>query len=178
MANMYGYNSSSAHKLNDSYDYRKLSESVSRPTEVRTVSKKHTKRAELTKAQIVSKRIKNTLQVAFIFVTAFVIINRYVAINEANTQISELKEEYNSVVAANQDLQAKIDRAVDLKKLQTIASDKFGMIRPERYQMFYIDMNQADFSESVAQTQSEDAKESVAVNGVPGTIIGAMKIFK
>ena len=101
-----------------------------------------------------------------------------VAINEANSRISELKKEYNSIVAVNQDLQAKIDKSIDLKKLQTVASEKFGMVRPERYQMFYVDMQLGDYAENVAKEKVDDVKEKVAVMGVPGTIISAMKMFK
>ena len=52
------------------------------------------------------------------------------------------------------------------------------MVRPEQYQIFYVDMGMDDYSENVAENAAENAKEKVAVNGVPGTIIGAMKIFK
>lgn len=179
MANMYEYNTSSAHKLNDNYRYSNpKTRNPETPAEVRRAPVRQTKKAELTKAQLVSRRVGRVLKTALCFAVAFIIINRYVAINEANSRINELKDEYNSVVAANEDLQAKIDKAVDLKTLQTVASEKFGMVRPERYQMFYIDMELDDFAENVAQNENEDEKEKVAVTGVPGTIIGAMKIFK
>ena len=53
------------------------------------------------------------------------------------------------VQAENQAIKAKIDKSVDLKNLQTIANEKFGMVRPENYQVFYVNLDSGDYSENV-----------------------------
>lgn len=176
MANMYGYNTSSAHKTEvyaDDLGQERRTAAQKRREEIKRVQE--ARRAAKVNAQL---RFRKMLGVAACFVMAFLIISRYVAINEANTEISNLKDEYNNIVASNQDLQAKIDKAIDLKKLQTVASEKFGMVKPERYQIFYVDMQQGDFSENIAANKADDERKKVAVTGVPGTIIGSMKLFK
>lgn len=167
MANMYGYNTSSAYRLDEN---DRLMKPMHREDAKREASKSREKKT--------AARRWTFLKIGICFAIAFVIVGRYVAINEANSRISELKKEYNSIVAVNQDLQAKIDKSIDLKKLQTVASEKFGMVRPERYQLFYVDMQLGDYAENVAKEKADDVKEKVAVMGVPGTIISAMKMFK
>ena len=171
MANMYGYNTSSAFKLDE--NDRRIEHAQRRAVE----SNEKERRATVNKSKATKSKFA-LLKIAVCFAVAFMIVVRYVAINEANSKISELKKEYSSIIAANQDLQAKIDKAIDLKKLQIVANEKFGMVRPERYQMFYVDMQLDDYAENVAKEKADDVKEKVAVMGVPGTIISAMKIFK
>ncbi len=172
MSNLYGYNSSSAYKLDDDYKLNtrtangRLHEN-SRRTETKTkaVAEKKT-----------TVKFSSILKIAICFAVAFVIVNGYVKINEAYSQIAKLEKEYNDVIATNQDLQVKIDKAIDLEQLQTIVSEKYGMARPERYQMFYIDMEQGD----VAKTFKDEKKteKKVKMSGVTGTITSAMNIFK
>lgn len=174
MSDMYGYNTSSAYKT----DFNYIGEKREKEKKEFNMKKREERIRAAKRQQLALQRAANTIRVLVVFAVAFVIINRYVAINEANSKINELKKTYNEQLATNQNLQAKIDKSIDLKKLQTVASEKFGMVRPEQYQIFYVDMGMGDYSENVAENAAENAKEKVAVNGVPGTIIGAMKIFK
>lgn len=174
MANLYGYNTSSAHKL-ESYSY---SSPGKKPSGEKTLEKRQKKQEAAKKKNRALKNIAATLKLLAVFGVAFAIINGYVAINEANSGVAKLKKEYETALAENQDLQAKIDKAIDPKQLQSIAGEKFGMVRPERYQMFYIDMNQEDVSENIANSEIKDEKQAVAASGVLGTVIGKMKLFK
>ena len=171
MANLYGYNTSTARKL-ESNDFRHAQnlhkelhkinrENISKPT-----------RRPKQKAGFGS-----FVCVAIAFVMAFAIVGGYVAINEANNEISMLKAEYNDIVAGNQALQVKIDKAIDFNELQEIAGKKFGMARPERYQMFYIDLDMNDVSEDMVETTVPEKDEKVNVTGVPGIITGTLNIF-
>ena len=169
MANLYSYNTSSAYKLNDFEIGRK------------PVSKElhhDEKKVNQNRMPSSNKRARRSLKPVAVLMTvlcfavAFIIVNGYVKINE----ISKLDAEYNKVVAANQDLQVKIDKAVDLEQLQQVAEEKYGMIRPERSQVFYIDMEQEDYA--VTNNNKEMKNEEVTMNGVTGTITGTMNIFK
>ena len=165
---MYGYNTSSAYRT----DFNYIDEKREKEKKEFNMKKREERIRAAKRQQLALQRAANTIRVLVVFAVAFVIINRYVAINEANSRINELKKTYNEQLATNQNLQAKIDKSIDLKKLQTVASEKFGMVRPEQYQIFYVDMGMDDYSENVAENAAENAKEKVAVNGVPGTIIG------
>lgn len=170
MSNLYGYNTSNAYKLDNEFN------TIKRTQNDGLHVKQNKARAKDYARNRAAKNMKNFLRIALCFAVAFVIVNGYVKINEAYNEVSKLEKEYNDIIATNQDLQVKIDKAVDLEQLQTIASERLGMVSPERYQMFYIDMQQGDYAETYAD--NEKTKERVAMIGVAGTITGAMNIFK
>ncbi|MBO4941387.1 MAG: hypothetical protein J6D15_04210 [Clostridia bacterium] len=166
MSNLYSYNTSSAYKLDYTYDAMRHNESKRLHEE--------SKKSENKKHSFLN--ITNFIRVALCFAIAFVIVNGYVKINEAYSSVAKLEKQYNEIVATNQDLQVKIDKAVDLEQLLTIANEKFGMISPERYQMFYVDLSQNDFAQVCSDENNRETE--VAMSGVTGTITGAMNIFK
>ena len=173
MANLYSYNTSSAYKLNDFEVGRRNAAIKLHDVDKRVNRTRKTATHTATRTAIKPAAL---LMVALCFAIAFIIVNGYVKINEAYGEIADLEAEYNSVVAANQDLQVKIDKTVDLEQLQLIAEEKYGMIRPERSQIFYVDMEQSDYAET--KNDNKKAEEEVAMNGVTGTITGTMNIFK
>ena len=172
MSNLYSYNTSTARKLNmDYFDYpSRTAGKTSGPETSEAVA--HSKAKPKTHIGV-----KGILTVAIVFFMAFSIVSGYVSINEANNEISSLKDEYNNIVASNEALQVKIDKAVDLKKLQTVAGEKYGMVTPERYQMFYVDLNLEDFSEKTNAKEPQKEQGAFAVSGVPGVITGTLNIF-
>ncbi|MBQ7098004.1 MAG: hypothetical protein IJN96_07985 [Clostridia bacterium] len=168
MANLNGYNSSNAYKLDYQSDRTRASgESILHEKE------QNRKNVAATKTNP-AKSLANFLKVALCFAVAFAIINGYVNINEANNELAGLEDEYNEIVASNQDLQMKIDKAVDLADLQTVAN-AFGMVRPENYQMIYVDMEQDDLAETPVDDEAE--AEDPAVKGVAGSLTGTLNIF-
>ncbi len=168
MANLYGYNSSSAYKL----DYK--SERNRAYDENRLHEKEQNRKNVVSTRKNPAKSLASFLKVALCFAVAFAIVNGYVNINEANNELAGLEDDYNKIVASNQDLQMKIDKAVDLADLQTVAND-FGMVRPENYQMIYVDMEQDDFAETPVDDEAES--EDPAVKGVAGSLTGTLNIF-
>ena len=172
MANLYGYNTSTARKIYETD--RSYGQNLHR--EIQTEKKKVVnKTAHKPKAK---NSFVSFALVVMVFAMAFAVVSGYVAINEANNEISSLADEYNDIVASNQALQVKIDKAIDLSQLQTIAGEKFGMIRPERYQMFYVDLERNDYSESTSDKVKTEKEEKIAGMGVPGVITGALNIFR
>jgi len=172
LSNMYSYNTSTARKLSTDYGYRYDLKNEF-PTQNTTTQK--TQNKSKTKAKPALGRI---VAFALLFAAAFVIVNGYVAINEANNEISQLRDEYNNVLATNQSIQVKIDKTIDLNQLQSIAGEKLGMVRPERYQMFYVDLEMGDKAESSAKAKTETNEKAVAVTGAPGIITGTLNIFQ
>lgn len=169
MANLYGYNTSTARKLSE-FD-------MVYGQNLHKELHKETKNEIKTKARQKSKK-GNFILVLLCFVMAFSVVSGYVSINEANNEISSLASEYNNIVASNQALQVKIDKAIDLKELQTVAGERFGMIKPERYQMFYVDLEMGDFSEDTVNEEVSKKKERLAKMGAPGIITGALNILQ
>lgn len=170
MANLYGYNTSTARKLDntDAIYGQSLHKELHNITNTNTNTRKAVKPRS---------RFSGLITVALCFAMAFAVVSGYVSINEANNEISALRAEYNDIVAGNQALQVKIDKAIDLNQLQEIAGEKFGMVRPERYQMFYVDLEMGDYAENTADKTRIEKEEKINVAGVPGIITGALNIF-
>ena len=170
MSNMYSFNTSTARRLDGDYGYRYDFQNEFR-TEKTKVEKSNTK----AKAKPAFGKI-----VAFVlaFAAAFVIVNGYVSINEANNEIATLRNEYNDVLATNQSIQVKIDKTIDLNQLQNVAGEKLGMVRPERYQMFYVDLEMGDKTENAKKSKLQTSEKTIAVTGAPGIITGTLNIFQ
>lgn len=174
MANLYGYNTSTARKLNETdirygQNLHKELHRENKRTEIRHQASNKTKQ---------KKGFSGFFAIVVCFAVAFAVVNGYVAINEANNEISDLKAEYNNIVASNQSIQVKIDKAIDLGQLQTVAGEKFGMARPERYQMFYVDLDMDDFSENTVDNGKAEKEKQIANMGVPGIITGTLNLFQ
>ncbi len=172
MANLYGYNTSSAYKLGET-DLR-YGQNLQRE-----IHKENRSAAKPVASQRPKTRsgFANIVMVAAFFMMAFAVVSGYVAINEAKNEISSLQSEYNDIVASNQAIQVKIDKAIDLNKLQAVAGERFGMVRPERYQMFYVDLQMNDFAEKTSDKMQDEKNTKIANMGVPGVITGALNIF-
>ncbi len=169
MANMYGYNTSSAYKLDYTY---KSEDNVG----IKTLHTDEKPKADRTTGKGRSTRsLASFLKVAVCFAVAFAIVNGYVKINEINNDIAAQQADNAEVCARIEALEVKIDKAVDKEQLSTVASEKYGMIRPERDQIFYIDMEQEDFAETPGEKNKKS--ETSAMKGVTGSMTGALNIF-
>ena len=173
---MYDYSSSNARKLDYTWsDYRR---DVQKNDAVKTKSaEKQTKTVRINEAQAMSA-IKRMLMIAAAFMVAFLMVRGYVAINETENQIKALSEDLRMVQAENQSIKAKIDKSVDLKNLQAIANEKFGMIRPENYQVFYVNMDSEDHAENVKKEHNKQNTEGIPIEGVTGVLISSADMFK
>lgn len=171
MANLYNYNTSTARKLDDA-------EIVYGRNLHKELQRQARKNSNIDAKPKTKKGISNIVMVAMCFLMAFAVVDGYVKINEANNEISSLANEYNDIVASNQALQVKIDKAVDLKELQTLAGEKFGMMRPERYQMFYVDLEMEDSIENTVAKGKEENQDRLAKMGAVGIITGTLNLVQ
>lgn len=170
---MYDYKSSNALKLNNLGAEHSVSEKSVNKTGVKTET------APAKKTGIsVGVAVKRFAMVIAAFAAAFFIVRGYVAINEAENRITALKNELRTVEAENQSIKAKIDKSIDLKNLQSIASEKFGMVRPENYQVFYIDLDFDDYSEKTAAEKKKSDKPDIPIESVTGVLISSANMFR
>ena len=174
---MYDYKSSNARKLNyNDYGYKILD---AEPFEKETKPKASEKNA---KAEVKKSAGISPLAVfitIFLFAASFLTVMGYVQIYEADNQISDLKESLRMIEAENQAVKAKVDKSVDLKNLQKIAGEEFGMVRPESYQIFYVDLDFGDYAENVKKENVEKKEEeNMHPEGVTGVLISSSNMFK
>lgn len=173
---MYDYKSSNAKKLNyNDFEY-KSSPSAALKSDVKTsVSEKAVKEKTQKKAGISPLAAFLTV---LLFAASFLTVKGYVEIYEADNRISELKEDLRMIEAENQAVKAKVDKSVDLKNLQKTASEKFGMVRPESYQIFYVDLDFGDYSENIKKENAEKKEATLYPEGVTGVLISSANMFK
>lgn len=123
------------------------------------------------------KRDKKAMRrVAFVslcvFVAAVIILCRYVSISNSNRRINELEKEYAKLVSSNQAMQVKIDGRLEKGEIEKIAKEELGMMEPEAYQMFYIDMEMPDSGSGQKGSSDEN------VLGTAGTLLNAFRTLK
>lgn len=82
--------------------------------------------------------------------SAFVMISRYVELDETKNTISNLKEELAAAEAATCQKTFELESMVDLNTVEEIATTKLGMQRPEKYQIVYVNINKEDTTEVTA----------------------------
>lgn len=173
---MYAYNSSNARKLN--YDEPLHYNAVRRTTNKKQKTKVVSIKPDVSRKNSSSFTAKSFFAVAMAFLVAFFVVRGYVSINEAENRITALKTELRMVEAENQAIKAQIDKSVDLKSLQSIANEKFGMVRPENYQIFYMDLDFEDYTERIENKKEKAKNKDIPVESVTGVLISSADMFR
>lgn len=158
------FNTSSAYKLDD------FAPSGSNKTQKQPIRRK-----KVNKKAVMVRKIKKAAMTACLLALAFMIVRGYVSIDEMNGSISSLKTDYNKIIAENQAISAEIDKSLDLSELQSIAKEKYGLVRPEKYQVFYIDMSEGDDGQLLASADKE--KKTPSLTGASGILADSMNVF-
>ena len=78
---------------------------------------------------------------------AFTLLGRYALITEKTAKIESLKAELEVVNSMVVSEEFKLEKDIDLKKVEEIATGKLGMQRPEKHQLVYISMDNHDWCE-------------------------------
>ncbi|HBQ65127.1 MAG TPA: hypothetical protein DD727_09480 [Clostridiales bacterium] len=98
---------------------------------------------------------KLLIMIAGFFVLAALVTCRYALIYEQAGQLSALGREYENRRNANIQLEAEIEKRLDLGEIRTIAEEKLGMYKPGRNQIIYIKLPQADYVRAKGQPEGE-----------------------
>ncbi len=114
------------------------------------------------------------LCVCMFFALCFTVLYRYAIILQSNQEIRALEDKMDAIVAENQTLQTKIDKQLEISEIERVAGEELGMMKPQAYQIFYIDMDMSDGGNS--GTISTDVAGSM--QGVPGALVNAFRVLK
>ena len=132
------------------------------------------KKKQLTTIKNKKRLLKAAACVAALFVLCITVIFRYSIILSQNQSIKQLEKDYDHMLAANQAMQAKIDKKLEIGEIEKYAKENLGMMKAQSYQMYYIDMNMTDSGTDTAFGKDEKN----AVLGVPGTLMNAFRVLK
>ena len=114
--------------------------------------------------------------VACIFAMCCILLYRNAVILESNDRITKMKSELAAAESSKQAVQAKIDKELELGKLESYAKTNLGMVYPDNSQILYIDMQLGDGAQTDAQ--EEQKKSELALKGTPGALVHAIQVLK
>ena len=89
--------------------------------------------------------------IVIIFAIAFFIVMREVNIAQESNKVNALTVQLEDARTQNKRATLELESSVDLKRIEQIATEKYGMARPEKNQIVYINVKQNDFTEKVSK---------------------------
>ena len=131
-------------------------------------------RAAKADARVRVRAIRACAVAVLAFILCFSVIYRYSVILECNQEIKALEKQYEGIVSENQLLLGKLDRYLEMGEVEKIAREQLGMMKPETYQIFYIDIQMDDLGGSGSTASNEGTG---AIAGTPGALINAFRVY-
>ena len=122
----------------------------------------------------VKSRAKLFLYIIISFTMGFLVVSRYVAVDESGRELRAARNELAAIESRNQQLQMQIDREIAEIDVYLIATEEFGMRRLENHQTFNININTANFGERISQLQ----RDGRILQGVPGILVNAIQTLR
>ncbi len=93
-------------------------------------------------------RVKLVASVVIVFAMFMAISCRYNAISEKNIEVQRLEKDLLSAKGVLATSEIKLEKAVDMDKLESYSKGQLGMQKPEKNQIIYLDVqNKANSSE-------------------------------
>ncbi len=89
--------------------------------------------------------------IVIIFAIAFCLVSREVSLYEKSSEVSRLESRLEQAQTDAKQAKIAAESAIDLKKIEEVATTKFGMSRPEKNQTAYINIQQGDYVEKGGQ---------------------------
>lgn len=121
-----------------------------------------------------SKVTKTVILVGVLFLLCITVLYRYGIILTCNQQIKQLEAQRDEILASNQAARAKIDKQFEMNEIEKYAKENLGMMKPQSYQIFYIDLNMKDEGSDGTVTNTS----SGTLSGVPGVLVNAFRVLK
>ena len=138
-------------------------EAATKDTHVHTGKKstvKHPKRASGASYAVA------VFYIVIIFAIAFFIVMREVNIAQESNTVNSLKVQLEDARTRNKRAELDLESSVDLKRIEQIATEKYGMARPEKNQIVYINVRQNDFTEEVSKKDAVAALSGSVGDGI------------
>ena len=88
-----------------------------------------------------------TFKIMILFAIGLLVVLRYASITELGYKVSDAKSRYEEIVGENERIAAQIESSMNINELTTVAKEKFGMQRPQTYQMVMLDVKSSDQTE-------------------------------
>ena len=77
-------------------------------------------------------------------VSAVFMIVQYVTVNDTHTALNAAIKEYEFEESVTAQKAFELEQSIDLSKIETEATSRLGMRRPEKHQVIYVDVKKSD----------------------------------
>lgn len=109
----------------------------------------------VTKRRVVKKKVKvnkrrttnNLLSIVCVTLLAFCLLGRNAYITEKSACFTKLCDNYETINSKVITKQFELEQKIDIKSISEISTNRLGMQTPEKHQLVYIDMQNADYAE-------------------------------
>lgn len=106
-------------------------------------------------------------------VAAYFMISRNVELYETNQKIKQLQQELTNLETYTSQRVFELEQSVDLATVETIATTKLNMQRPEQYQIEYVSINRDDVTEITAnEVEGVKSKVNSVAKNLKRNILG------
>ena len=134
----------------------------------REVHVNHEKKSTVKRIKRVSKAsyAVAVFYIVIIFAIAFFIVMREVNIAQESNKVNSLTTQLEEARTQNKRATLELESSIDLKRIEQIATEKYGMARPEKNQIVYINVKQTDFTEKVSKKDTVSVISGSVENGI------------
>ncbi|NLL05020.1 MAG: cell division protein FtsL [Clostridiaceae bacterium] len=115
------------------------------------------------KKQRVNNKLKVKVVFAFmvVFALSALVMYRYALITDINYKINAKMNVLNEIKNENTRLKVKIERELDLQKIQQFAQENLGMQKPDKSQCTFVKIPRSDFTTA---TNNNEGKTKISDN--------------
>lgn len=154
-------------RTNGNLAYKPEYESMDANT-ARALSKKKASKAASSQSKGVNVAVA-VFYIVIIFAIAFFLVVREMNIYQKNIDANERTRQLETLQSQNKHEKLEIEALVDVKSIEKMAVEDFGMVRPSKNQRSFISVSQGDYVEKTSQ-------QSVAQN-IQGGLKNLFGIF-
>ena len=97
-----------------------------------------------------SKNLRRMCAIIVLAFSAGFMISKFVTVHETQQQIAMLQKNLADLESITSQKIFNLEQSIDLTELETEATTRLGMQRPEKYQTIYVDVKQEDVTEMTA----------------------------
>ena len=94
------------------------------------------------------------IMVCAAFALAMLMIVRFSAINEMQKNVADQKEVLHQLQSDNRQMQLKLEQTLELKKVEEVATNRLGMVKPAKDQIITIDVGAQDVCQILKTEES------------------------
>jgi cell division protein FtsL len=104
------------------------------------VKKKPRKRKKVKQNKNLKVKLKIICTIGLVFALSFLTISRFTVIMDMSADIREVKSEIREVQKENDNIKVDLARMDNIRNIEQVAMNQYGMVVPQRDEIIYIDV--------------------------------------